>query len=177
MNRRRKMKRKDAGFTIYELLTVIAIIFILAGIALPGVRVMIANQRLSGAARDIQSMLQLSRLKAVKENADVVVEFSKSSGSYLAFVDDGGGNDLNRGNGFLDSGERIVRSESIHEAVTMKKVSFDEGNIIRFMNNGGSRGVGNVMLNNDYSRYMRISIKSTVGNSKIEISDDGISWK
>lgn len=82
------MDRK-AGFTLVELMVVISIFAILTAIAVPNVSAWLANHRLSSSARDVYSMLQLSRLRAVKENASVAISFS--SAGYIAFVDSGEG--------------------------------------------------------------------------------------
>ena len=77
------------GFTLMELMVVIAIISIMTAIAVPRIGPWLASQKLSSSARDIYSMLQLSRLRAVKENANVF--FSFNSLGYSAFVDNGSG--------------------------------------------------------------------------------------
>ena len=80
---------KDAGFSLMELMVVIMIIAIMAAITVPNVGTWVQNHRLSSTARDIYSMLQMSRLRAAKENANVA--FSFNSSGYSAFVDNGRG--------------------------------------------------------------------------------------
>lgn len=77
------------GFTLVELMVVIAIMSILTAIAVPSIGPWLANHRLSASARDIYSMMQLARLRAVKENSNVF--FSFNSAGYTAFVDNGAG--------------------------------------------------------------------------------------
>ncbi|MBU0994757.1 MAG: GspH/FimT family pseudopilin [Proteobacteria bacterium] len=83
------MNSKAAGFTLVELMVVIAIFAILTAIAVPNVSAWLASHRLSSSARDVYSMLQLSRLKAVKENANVCISFNSTG--YMSFVDSGVG--------------------------------------------------------------------------------------
>ena len=76
-----------------ETMVVVAIIAILASITIPNFFFWLPEFRLRNSVADIQSMIRSARLRAVKENARVVVLFDpdkngKLEGNYLAFVDD-----------------------------------------------------------------------------------------
>ena len=79
---------KNSGYTLVEVLTVIAIIAIVAGIVLPNVVAWLPKYRLSSGAEEIQSTLQLARLGAIKENTRATVTFNTVNHSFLASVDD-----------------------------------------------------------------------------------------
>lgn len=70
---RRSALRRSAGFTLIELMTVLAVIVIFATLAGPSFSSFIAGQRVKAAAYDISSMLTLARSEALKRNANVVV--------------------------------------------------------------------------------------------------------
>jgi len=53
------------GFTLIEALIVVAMVAILAALAAPSFNTMIANQRLSSAAQELQTLLQFARAEAV----------------------------------------------------------------------------------------------------------------
>ncbi len=65
-------QRKSAGFSLIELLIIIAIVAILGTIAGPSFSAFIASQRIKTASFDLMTMLTLSRSEAIKRNADVV---------------------------------------------------------------------------------------------------------
>lgn len=53
------------GFTLIEAMVVVALVAILAALAVPSFTTMVANQRLSSAAQELQTLLQFARAEAV----------------------------------------------------------------------------------------------------------------
>lgn len=68
---RRDQPRQVAGFTLIELMVVIALIAILGALAGPSFRTMLASQRVKSAASAVSESLWLARSEAVKRNATV----------------------------------------------------------------------------------------------------------
>lgn len=66
---------RKKGFTLVEVVVVLVVIGILAGIAIPTYLKWIPGIRLKSAARDLYSNLQLARIQALKENVTVPVRF------------------------------------------------------------------------------------------------------
>ncbi|MHC4792476.1 MAG: GspH/FimT family protein, partial [Planctomycetota bacterium] len=87
------MLHNKSAFTQVELTVVIAIIAILAAIAVGGLIFWLPKYRLNSAANELQAMIQAARLRAVKDNARVVVLLDPNAdgdldGDYMAFMDD-----------------------------------------------------------------------------------------
>ena len=65
----------ERGFTLTELMIVIAIIGILTTVASPNISRLLANIRMHSSVKEIASELQLARLKAISQNTSITVCF------------------------------------------------------------------------------------------------------
>ncbi|MDF1587694.1 MAG: GspH/FimT family pseudopilin [Gammaproteobacteria bacterium] len=81
---------RQKGFTLMELMIVIAIIAILAALALPSFQSIIEKRRLAGAAENLFADLQYARSEAIKRNS--TIELDVTTGANWSYqVDDGSG--------------------------------------------------------------------------------------
>ena len=82
------------GFTLYEVIVVMAIIAIVSAISILNYRAWVPEIRLNGAARQVMSDLIAARMASVKENASVMVthlnnhSYSVTAGSGTASIKD-----------------------------------------------------------------------------------------
>jgi type IV fimbrial biogenesis protein FimT len=82
--------RNQSGFTLMELITVVAVVAILTAVAIPNYIGWLPGHRLRSALDDLNTGLQLAKLQAVRENAGVVIRFNTANESAVIFLDDGG---------------------------------------------------------------------------------------
>ena len=149
-----------------ELMVVIAIVGIMAGIALPNFFSFLPKSRLRSATRDIVSCFQEMKLRAIKENARAVVVFDLANDRYTAFVDNG------PENGVWNAGETII--EQVILPVDLD-LYFENFATAGFNSRGLPISAGNVKISYSNSDY-RTVIVNTAGNIRIQMSTDGVNW-
>ncbi len=76
-----KFLRDKRGFSLLELMVVLAITGTLIAIAVPSYYSMLPHLRVKGAARDVAEALQIARMKAVANNTTYIVQFNDHSDS------------------------------------------------------------------------------------------------
>jgi prepilin-type N-terminal cleavage/methylation domain-containing protein len=86
---------EESGFTLMELMVVIAIVGILCGIALPSYLGSLPARRIESAAGDINTAIRIARLSAVKENTSAILQLDVDAESYSITV---AGRTVKRGN-------------------------------------------------------------------------------
>jgi type II secretion system protein H len=68
-----RRQRVPQGFTLIEAMVVVALVAILAALAVPSFSTMIANQRVSSAAQELQTLLSFARAEAVYKRTPTAV--------------------------------------------------------------------------------------------------------
>jgi prepilin-type N-terminal cleavage/methylation domain-containing protein len=82
-------QRRDGGFSLVELLIVVAIIVIAAAVALPNIGGYIRNYKIKGAAQEVAGELQTARSKAIMTNTNAGVTFAVvDADSYRYILED-----------------------------------------------------------------------------------------
>lgn len=156
--------QKQAGFTILELLTVVAIVGILALVGIPSVKSFSQSTGLRASAKQIAGDLWLARQKAITTSAPYTIRFDQGQNRYVVFRDDGGGSIINRANGVMDSGESMVRTRDLSVPYAFSYIDLDPDNSIIYMPQGmlkkGTTG-GSVTITDDRNRSRTVSVMAS----------------
>jgi type IV fimbrial biogenesis protein FimT len=109
----------NSGFSLIELMVVVAIIAITAAFALPNMIGKRADAKLRGAVNNLKGDLNVARSMAVRENANVVILFSANG--YRVFVDNG----ASSGNWEREGDERLLRDRKLPAGVSVDIAATD----------------------------------------------------
>jgi len=122
-------QHKQSGFTLVELLIVIAIIAILTAIAVPSFSDMIERNKLKQAAEGVKSDLQWTRSESIKQSCNIPIVFTPATWQYVISP--------------CTSGAKTIIQTS--SAVSMSNPAFTD-NIITFNFRRGESEDGGVTL-------------------------------
>lgn len=117
--------KQDAGFTLMELAITVAIFAVLAAIAIPNMIAWRNNAAHRGAVNTLSGDLAMAKQSAVRNNCNVVVDFSADG--YLIYIDNGDGtadadaDDVPDGmnNSTQDGTERALRDRDLAPGVAI----------------------------------------------------------
>lgn len=129
------LRKSESGFTLMEILIVVALIGIIAGIAFPSVRDWKQRADLNADARRLYGFFQKARMEAVKRRADCfIVSDQVVNGTqfdYISFIDSEPPNANN--NGVYDAGEEVTHTGLYANSVSVAAPfagSFDRRGLI-----------------------------------------------
>lgn len=97
--------KKSEGFSLFELLVVLAVIAVVSAVVTPSILSWRSNAKLRGAASNLKGDLQLSKAKAVRERSPVTVTFTATH--YQVTFTDKDGNVRTLRNRKLPGGVRV----------------------------------------------------------------------
>ncbi|MGD9058168.1 MAG: GspH/FimT family protein [Desulfobacterales bacterium] len=155
------MNRRNSGFTALELATTIAIVAVIAALAMPPYLQWNRARRLEGAVVNLTADLEMAKIRAIRENAFVVVTFGTNSYSMFIDTGDGVGGPPNWNQ---DSGEQQILNREMPAGVQI-----DTGSLSFPLNNDKMRFNGRGIPPDLISPEI-IPVANTVKNRQVSIN-------
>jgi len=148
--------RKGNGFTLVELMIVIAVMGIMMTIAIPSYQTFMAQRRLNGAAREVMSELMASRMQAITKNNRFRVFFLDATNYQI--LDDANNNNA------VDTGEatQMKNIQTNYHDVTLSRTA----DPIFHPRGTASLGTRVTLTNSRGSKYVFVAL-----NGRVRISD------
>lgn len=139
---------KEQGITFIEIMTVLAITTILAGIAMPGLIGLQSHYRLNSVARELASDLRMARQMAITEGQKMRVALDPEKEGYQVEKESNPG--------------VPVRGFKEFKGVDMVNFSNpNSNNVIEFWPRGTTNDWGTIILQNPRGEIKRITIVAT----------------
>ncbi|MBW2604471.1 MAG: prepilin-type N-terminal cleavage/methylation domain-containing protein [Deltaproteobacteria bacterium] len=153
--------QKRSGFTLIELIVVIVLLAILAGVSVPNFLSWLPKYRLKSAARDLYSNLQLAKMSAIRANKDCRVKYYKNPDRYTVDL-------LNKTIRLSDYKSGITFCGPNNQTFAVATLTF---------NSRGTSNSGYAYLSNSgKTAYYRVG-PLTSGAIKLQKYGGGTSWK
>ena len=125
--------RRNSGFTMYEMMVVIAIIAILATVTMPSFLSWLTAHRLRGASINLIADMEMAKIRAIRENTFVAVQFGTNQ--YRIFVDNGSGGGV-AGDWIQNGSERLVIDRPLPAGVSIPPELTLANQRVRFTSRG-----------------------------------------
>src|SRR5262245_19073925 len=90
MRRNKAVRAGIAGFTLHELMLVLAIVGVGTALAIPNMRSFIWNNRLTGAANDMLTAVHRARSESIKQHVQTIMCFSADPSAAVPACDGNG---------------------------------------------------------------------------------------
>lgn len=159
------MSGNKKGFSLTELMIVIAIIGIIAMVSAPNIVTGLPKYRIKSAARDIASKLRRARSTAVKKHRDVTLFFDTANNRYsvdgIWFPDQDQNLSGHYGSGVSFGGGKATESVP-GGSIPADAVSFS-GNRVTFNSRGISNKLGYVYLTNNRGDAYAVGVRNSAG--------------
>ena len=162
----------NKGFTIVELVVVLAILSIIMAISIPNFSAWLPRNRIKTSVRHIYNDMNLARSRAVKDNTVAVMIFNIPNDTYTIFLD-------TSKNWALDAGETIISTGGLEDDVDIYLTTFPS-NTYGFNNRGMSQppltGPYEVYLTNSSGLFMGVRVNMVGNPTIINSTDGGTTW-
>jgi type II secretion system protein H len=153
--------KSKKGFTLIEVMIVVAIIGIMAAIAIPNFLSWLDHYRVKGAARDIATAMHLAKMKAISQGVEYRVLFDLDNETFR----------LQKGN--LASNSTAWTHDgalnNVHATVDIARVNSNTSGIWnKEFNPDGSSSSGSISITNTAGEQYDITLVPATGRIKLE---------
>jgi prepilin-type N-terminal cleavage/methylation domain-containing protein len=136
IQRARRARRGDAGFTLTEIMVAVVLMGILLIAAIPNLAEYNADRKLRAATSDLEVCLRRARSSAVTRNIDVRVSLDPTAGTLVRQMDTDGDGTF----------ETQVSTRQFPKGVRIAYASFGGGTSVTFNGRGIPDNPGSVLL-------------------------------
>jgi len=161
-----KIRRNQRGVTFIELMTVVAVIGIVAALAVPTFMGYMPTLRAKSAARDVVSQLRLARSRAVAERRPFGVAFNVNDNSLFTFAD----TDDPASRAFTLS-DSVISSDTLDHDISLSSCTY-ANNCVVFSPTGAASTSGDLQVTTrNGSTVLSINVLASTG--RVRISEVG----
>jgi type IV fimbrial biogenesis protein FimT len=175
--------KRERGFSLLELMIVVAISMITLAMTIPMISTSIAQYRLRTSAVDLNSLMQRARVQAIRDNRTYTLRGCNSAGSCTNTIDSTSQRilvDLN-GNGAYDGGEPVIQMQrgitittAASPTITASALGFTPSGSVLSFTSRGTPCTGSPCAQNGFVVYMTGATGSnSTSLSAISVSPSG----
>jgi type II secretion system protein H len=148
-----EIMNKKGGFSLFELLIVLAVIAVVSAIVTPNIISWRSNAKLRGATGNLKADLEMAKIKAIKENNFVAIKFEGNA--YEIFVD-------KSDDGIRDVDEPLLKTRTLPAGVAFdfSPPNWTFTSHVATFNARGTAGKGTAVLTNTKGDQKHIKVET-----------------
>ena len=129
-------RRRDSGFTLYELMITVLVIGVILSLGIPNLQEFTANSRISSTANDLHSAFMVARTEAARTKENVTICASANGATcgstdfddgWIVFVDTGPTSTPAGTIGTVDAADTVVRQyPAVHDSIDINATDIND---------------------------------------------------
>jgi prepilin-type N-terminal cleavage/methylation domain-containing protein len=170
--------RSPSGFTLIEMLVVLALLMILMLFAVPALMTAMRQSKIRGIANQTANLMRLARLEAIKRSCQAIVKMDETDPPRMEGFPDcdkDGVADADKpslGSFPLPNGVRFLAPPNLADGASVEGLSADPGggaaNVAIFLPNGSIQNTGGFRFGDDDGNFLEVYVEPEA-TARIEI--------